>query len=158
MVEKRPIDRRREAAMSVEVGTDGDNSPITGMITIGSTLYIVKSSGIYELRLADEIDPQRVNPNIPNTQRRVLRLGSDSELVGKTLLTARQLFDPKFLQKDVDCDGAVSLSFDALKDLGSMAEILAEITEVQDKVFATKSRSKKLGFMSNGMVGSSGGA
>jgi hypothetical protein len=134
MTEKRSIDRRREAAMSVEVGADGDTSPITGMITIGGILHIVKSEGIYEIRLADEIDPQRVNPNIPNTQRRVLRLGSDSELVGRTLLTAKKLFDPKFVRPGVDCVGALSLAFEALKDLGSMSEIWAEIARAQEKV------------------------
>ena len=46
MIEKRPIDHRREAATSVEVGVDGDASPITGIIAIGGTLHVVKSAGI----------------------------------------------------------------------------------------------------------------
>jgi hypothetical protein len=58
---KTPIERRRESAMRMDVGGTDDASPITSMFAIGDHLHVVKEKSIYEVRLADDIDPQRTN-------------------------------------------------------------------------------------------------
>jgi hypothetical protein len=116
MTIKRPIDRQREAGGSMRIGTEDDGA-IKSMFPIGGVLHIIKERGIYVVKLADNIDPERTNPNIPNTQQRVLTYGSDSELVGLTLLTAKKLFNDKFLPKFFDPELALVLAFDSLKDL-----------------------------------------
>jgi hypothetical protein len=88
---KRPIDRRREAAVMMDVGAADDTGAIKEVFGIGGVLHIIKERGIYICKLADEIDPARTNPNIPNVQQRVLTYGTDSVLVRQTLLTAKKL-------------------------------------------------------------------
>jgi hypothetical protein len=122
MNEKRPIDRLRESAVRIEIGTADDSSSIAAMISIGDVLYIVKENGIYAVKLADSIDPERLNPHIPDTQQCILACGSASELVGRTLLTANSLFKKTYLPPTFNCEQAVMLSLDALKDIATMQE------------------------------------
>src|SRR4051812_42999973 len=112
---KRPIDHLRESALSMEVGES--DSPITGFVKIGGRLHIVTTRAIYRIMLADEIDPDRTNPDVPNSQQKVLDYGSDSEFVGKTLLTAKQLLDSGFLRQGFDTEAAMKFSFECVKEL-----------------------------------------
>ena len=109
MDEQERIKRLRESAISMEVGDANDRSAITGMMPIGGLLHIIKENGIYECKLADHIDPERTNPNVPNVQQKILSIGSSSDLTARTLLTAKSLFEPKFLLEDFDCAAAISL-------------------------------------------------
>jgi hypothetical protein len=54
MINKRPIARRRDGAMSLEVKAPDDDSEITEMIAFGDRLLCVKEKGIYEIKLADK--------------------------------------------------------------------------------------------------------
>ena len=119
---KRPIDRQREAGISMQIGTE-DDGDVKGMLAIGGIMHIIKERGIYAVKLADTIDPQRNNPNIPNTQQKVFACGSDSELVGRTLLTARTMFNKNYLPESFDNDRALAITFDALKELLGMGEV-----------------------------------
>lgn len=134
MSEKRPIDRLRESAGRMEIGATDDSSAITAMLSIGDILYCIKGNAIYAVKLADSIDPKRLNPSIPNTQQRVLSYGSESHLVGRTLLTAKRLFNATY-QPYLDCNQALILSFDAMNDIVAMQEEmnafqLSERTEI----------------------------
>jgi hypothetical protein len=126
MTTKRPIDRLRDSAVSIAIDPSDDNSAITCMIPIAGVMHIVKEKAIYAVKLADHIDPQRTNAQIPNTVQRVLARGSDSELVGRTLLTAKTLFDAKFLPKSIDHERALALAFEALKEFVSMLDAAAD--------------------------------
>jgi hypothetical protein len=61
MIDKRPIDRLRDGAISLEVKTPDDDSAISIMITVSDRLLVVKEKGIYEIKPADKIDPDRKN-------------------------------------------------------------------------------------------------
>jgi hypothetical protein len=97
MKSQRPIDVLRNSAKSGRIGGDGDDSAITEMIPIGDKLYIVKERGIYAMQLADQIDPQRTNAGIPDTQQKILPIGSDDPLVARTLMKAHTLFNPTLM-------------------------------------------------------------
>jgi hypothetical protein len=56
MIDKRPIDRLRDGAISLEVKTPDDDSAISIMITVGDRLLVVKEKGIYEIKPADKIE------------------------------------------------------------------------------------------------------
>ncbi|WP_439406395.1 hypothetical protein ACNJX9_33985 [Bradyrhizobium sp. DASA03076] len=129
---KRPIDHLRDSAMSMEVGSSG--SRITGMIKIGDRLHSVKTDSIYRVMLADEIDPGRTNINVPNSQQKVLDYSSDSPLVAKTLLTAKQLFEKGFLGPDFESAKAIELSFECLKNLAAMSDLATEFRRQDDDV------------------------
>jgi hypothetical protein len=113
---KRPIDQKHDAGGVMEIGTSDDQSAITTICPIGDDLYIVKERGIYEVKLADRIDPNRTNIAIPKTQQGVLNYGSDAPVVGRTLLTAKELFNPTYLPKNLDLSEALRLCFESLKD------------------------------------------
>ena len=95
MNKKRPIDRQREAAITMKVGDDEDSSPIKDFLSTENALYTIKGQGIYKVQLADDIDPERTNPNIPNLSQKVLSAGDDNEIVARILLTVQCLFDER---------------------------------------------------------------
>jgi hypothetical protein len=130
---KRPIDRIRDSALSMEVGEPGERSTITEMIKIADKLHIVTGLSIYRIMLADEIDPERTNPAVPNSQQKVLQYGSESPLVCKTLLTAKQLFGEgsPFANNSSD---VIRLSFECLKDLAALSDISQAFAEGEDSV------------------------
>jgi hypothetical protein len=125
MTNKKPIDREREAAASIKVGTEEDGA-IKAVFPIGNVLHVIKERAIYIVRLADDIDPGRTNKDMPNIQQKVLPYGSESKLVGQTLLTAKKLFNEKFLPKSFDHERALTFVFDALKDLVALQEIATD--------------------------------
>ena len=92
----------RNAARSGPIGAEGATA-IREMIPLGDTMYFVKERGIYAMQLADQIDPDRTNAALPDTQQRILRIGTDDPVVARTLLTANTLFKEAVL-------GAVSLT------------------------------------------------
>ena len=49
--QKRSIDRLRDGAGSLEIKTPDDDSAITGMISFGDNLLVVKEKGIYAIKL-----------------------------------------------------------------------------------------------------------
>ncbi len=145
MTKKRPIDIQRDSAGHLDVGTPDDESAITDVFSIGGSLYVIKEKGIYQVKLADEIDPKRTNPKVPNTHQRILAYGSDNEIVGHIFLTAKHLFDPAYLGRSFDHERALALTFDALKDLLAMHEILMSIEEAEARAKASYSASRGKG-------------
>ena len=109
--------------MKIGSPEDGD---VKGMLPLGKSMYIIKERAIYSVLLADAIDPGRTNPDIPHTQQRVLGYGSESQLVGRTLLTAKELFNESFLPKSFDRERALIVVLEALKDLADMMEMASE--------------------------------
>jgi hypothetical protein len=122
---KRPIDRVREAAAQMEIGDRDD--PSHGFLKMGDRLHVLKKRSIYQISLADEIDPERTNIHVPNTQQKVLHYGAATPFVGRTLLTARELFNSSHLTKEIDTDKCLTLIFDATKELALMADSIAAL-------------------------------
>ncbi len=116
MKSKRPIDVLRDSAGSMDIGLP-EEGPIEGFVTLEDRLLIIKEKAVYEHIFADAIDPGRTNEAIPNTQQRVLEIGSESPLVCHTLLTADTLFKPSHLQHVIDCEAAMSAAFRATVEL-----------------------------------------
>ncbi len=100
---------------------------------VDDQMHIIKERGVYRVTLADEIDPDRKNPRIPNTVQRVLRMGSDSELIGRTLLTAQNLFKTAYLPKEIDCDRGLSLTLAIAKNLVSMSVAADSLRDKEEK-------------------------
>ncbi len=94
MASKRPIDSKRDAAITLQVGGD-DKSAAKEFLSTRDALYVIKESGVFKIRLADDIDPGRTNPDIPNLSQQVLTEGYDNEIVARILLTAKTLFDER---------------------------------------------------------------
>ena len=129
----RPIDQMRNAARSGRIGADGDNSAIREMIPLGDTMYFVKERGVYAMQLADQIDPDRTNAALPDTQQRILRIGTDDPVVARTLLTANTLFKEAVLGADFPRQKGLRIVLDVLKDIVALAEMRAELETAEAK-------------------------
>jgi hypothetical protein len=117
----------------MEIGSSDDQSDITTMLSLGESLYVIKEGGIYIVKLPDQIDPTRTNASIPPVQQRIVSLGSESPLVGKTLLTAKELFSEQVLPKWFDCTRAILFSLEALKDLAAIQELKDSFVAAEDR-------------------------
>jgi hypothetical protein len=131
MAQKRAIDRLRESAGSMEIGS-ADDGPIS-LVGVGERLLIAMKTEVYEVKFADKVDPERTNPNIPNTKQKVLAIGVDSPLLGRTLLTAKVLFNKAYLPREL-CDAAMARAFDAAADLTAMQASLDRLTAEQSDI------------------------
>lgn len=120
----RPIDTLRDGAVSLEIKTPGDDSAILEMISTGDRLLVVKGKGIYEVKLADEVDPKRTNINVPNTIQRVLPYGADDSWVGAVLLTGHQLFSSSCSPSIVAGNSAFGLLLEIAEDIAGADQLV----------------------------------
>ena len=98
---------------------------------------MIKEHSIYEITMADAIDPGRTDPNVPNTQQRVLSYGSKDDIVARTLLTADALTRGRMLADDVPNDQIISLSFRALTHLAAMTDHTRAVGDQINAICAT---------------------
>jgi len=115
--ERRPIDQKRESGGQADIGSEADGA-IVEMFNLNDRLLIVKERAVYELILADSIDPNRENFDLPtNIQRLVLNCGTESELVCRSFLTAKRLFKEHYLLETIDSNKILGLSLELTKEL-----------------------------------------
>ena len=133
---KTPIDIKRASGGTVHIGTQEEGAVGT-MVGINGSLFIIKERAIYAVQEADQIDPQRTNIALPKfIPRPVLPEGSDSELVGKTLLTAVCLLKKgKFLWNQFDHEKALSLSLEVLTTMIAIRTGATEFEAAQRKAY-----------------------
>ena len=106
----------------MQIGRDGDG-PIGTVIDMQHSLYSIHEHAIYAMRLADQIDPQRTNLAVPNTQQKILSLGAKDPEVSRTYLTAYSLFKSMHLGPQFDERKAVQLAFDFLAIIAAMFDM-----------------------------------
>lgn len=131
MINKRPIARRRDGAMSLEVKAPDDDSAITEVIAFGDRSLCVKEKGIYEIKLADKIDPDRKNIQAPNTIQRVLPYGSNEPWIGSVLLTGHELLKKEILNEQVDVERAISLVLEVTQNIAGAKELMNVFRDTQ---------------------------
>jgi hypothetical protein len=144
---KAPIDLRRNSAGSMTVGLPEEGN-ITDLYTVGDDrLLMIKEEAVYEIKMADMIDPARLNPNIPNIQQRLLSEGSKSELVQSILITSGQLFDPSYL-RNLNCPKIRDIALSATEELISMGRIATRTNvEISDLISALEGQKLKDGLI-----------
>lgn len=107
----------------MEIRTPDDDSVISEMISTGERLLIVKGKGVYEVKLADQVDPERTNIATPNTVQRILPYGADDPWVGATLLTAHHLLKGSSAQAKVDGNEAFTLVLEIVEDISGAHQL-----------------------------------
>ena len=126
MEEKRLIDKIRESSGHTDIGSKEDGA-IMKMKNIGGRRLIIKERSIYEMIMADDIDPNRTNINLPSTiQKLIIDKGTDSEIVSRILLTAMTLFSPEYIIETVNCTKIISLSIDLLSEVSILEKEISE--------------------------------
>jgi hypothetical protein len=121
--EKRPIDRIRDGAGTIEIKTADDDSAITEMISCGDNLLVVKEKGIYTFKFADQIDPDRKNINTPNAIQKLLSYGSSDPWVGAVVLTGNELLKKETLREGIDTAQAMTLIIEIAQNISGAIEI-----------------------------------
>jgi len=92
MTQKPPIPSRDRGGR-FSINNPDDDTPIREMFELSGALLLITDKCTYQVRLADQIDPQRTNPKLPpNVQQKVFDHGVYSELLCRTLLQAKVLF------------------------------------------------------------------
>jgi hypothetical protein len=130
--QNRPIDRLRECGGSFDIKTPDDDSAISGMLTLGKRLLIIKEQGIYEFKSADQIDPERTNINTPNTIQQLLPYGSNQQWVGAVVLTGKDLLRKEVLETKIDTDNAMTLVLEIAQNIASAIELKNDVFSSQD--------------------------
>jgi hypothetical protein len=100
---RRPIDKIRESAGMLEIVDPEDPSGISEMLNISDDrLFVIKDRSVYEILLADNIDPDRTNPHIPNSYRKALNCGLSDEDFSRILMMVNHLCDESRLENHIE--------------------------------------------------------
>jgi hypothetical protein len=118
---KRPIDIFRDLAGSFSSANPEDGTAIKEMFTYSDFLLILTEKCTYKIQTADQIDPKRLNAGLPKViQQKLFDYGTESAVVGRTLLTAKVMFRKEFLPDSVDLERGIKSSFEALSEIAAM--------------------------------------
>jgi hypothetical protein len=123
----------RDRGGTFKIENPNDSTPISEMFTLADGLIFVTGKCTYKLQVADQIDPDRTNPELPhNIHQRLFDYGTESDLFRRTLLQSKVLFRKEFLS--IDIDRALQLGFNALCEMVALHEeadafVAAEQTE-----------------------------
>lgn len=129
---KRPIDQFREGAGYFDLKTPDDDSAISGMISLGGSLLVIKEQSIYEVKFADQIDPERKNINTPNTIQQILSYGSNHRWVGAVVLTGNNLLKSEILEKNIETEKAMTSVIEIAQNIASAIELTENISSSQE--------------------------
>ena len=129
--EKTEIDQIRDSAGSINLNTPDDESEISEMFSVNDRFLVIKGEGVYEIKLADQIDPERQNISTPNTIQKIIPFGTNYPWVGRILLTAHRLFKTDFLKDHINCDEMMVRTINIVKDISALYDLINKYNEEQ---------------------------
>lgn len=122
----RRIDRMRDSAGSTTIPPGHGN--IVAVKVINDRMYFLAERGLTSAVMADHIDPERTNPDIPLVVHRVeLSYGAEHRFIQRTVGAAFELIDPTYLPINVDQHAALMLAIEAATSLASVLDVAAEM-------------------------------
>jgi hypothetical protein len=128
---KHPFMPIRDAAGSFKLDDPSDGTPISDMLSLDGRLLLITEKSTYEVKLADQIDPERKNPNLPhNVRRKILDYGVNSGALQKTVLQANALFRDGFLK--IDIKSGMALAVEALEQYAAIERSTTEFEALQN--------------------------
>lgn len=129
---RRPIYKIRESAGSMEIRDPDDPSPISGFLQINNErLFVIKEKSVFEILMADSIDPDRINPDIPNTYRKVLTCGAGEESFWRILMLVDHLCNKDFLDNHVRRRFVIEKTLSLQSKLCAMKATIRKLEEEQ---------------------------
>lgn len=100
--------------------------------------------------MADDIDPNRTNIDLPNNMHKLIATqGSESEIIGRTILTAKRLFQKEFFSIDININNALELTLELMQELIVFDDEVQSYLELETRVIdeCEKRKSKKVSFV-----------
>lgn len=145
----------RDSAASFTLNNPDDGTPIKELLSLGKYLYLITEKCTYRVQLADQVDPARKNSALPPVfQQKLFDLGTDSELLRRTLMQAKVLFRKEFLC--IDPVRAMELTLEALTELAALHEVCESFASLEqaaiDKLGASPSKDRSQTVPSAGNV------
>jgi hypothetical protein len=107
------------------------------MVKAGGRLYAVMAHAIYLVQLAEQIDPDRKNPNLPHMSRKVMSYGADDEFVTRTIVTAHELTRNGLIRDGFPLDDFLQKILDATKILAEMRSAIDGFQKLRESIDAT---------------------
>lgn len=150
---RRPIDIKRDSAVSFSISEP--DGKIEEVLVIDDKMVIVSTKGVHQSELADEVDPDRTDFNLPQTiQQKIIGYGSETPFIAQTLVMARELFDNTHLGENFDRNRALSLTLRAAHEFAAAADILAsfeadQVVGIEELSTAVQGSSLNLPTMPN---------
>lgn len=131
MKDKIDINSIRNSGGKADIGTEEEGA-IVDMFNLGNKLILIKENAVYELVLADSIDPKRENPNLPlNTHKLLLKIGAHSAMFCRTFLTAKNLLREEFLLKTINTNKGLHLAFEIVQELQILSNEIDEFLKLE---------------------------
>jgi hypothetical protein len=90
----------RDGAFSIELGTDRE-STIQQMLTLDGNLYVFSTKKIFRVRTADDVDPDRANPDTRHSYQEIYPIGCNNSFVARSIVQAKQVFDGVILRPEL---------------------------------------------------------
>ena len=112
------------------------------MISLDDRLLVVKGKGIYEIKLADQVDPERTNIGVPNTIQRILPYGAQDSWIGAVVLTANHLLQSPCLPNDINGAEAFAVVLEIAEDIAGAHVLVEEYCDAEN--VATRSLDPKI--------------
>ena len=94
-------------------------------------LLVVKGKGIYEIKLADQVDPERTNIDVPNTIQRILPYGAEDPWIGAVVLTAYHLLQSQCLARDINGAEAFAVVREIAEDIAGAHEMVENYCDAE---------------------------
>jgi hypothetical protein len=147
----RPFMPVRDGAGFFDLDNPDDGTAIKETLSLKDRLLLVTEKCTYEVKLADQIDPNRTNPNLPhNVRRKVLDYGIGSEPLCRILLQAKALFREGFLPIDVGT--AMNLAVSALEQFAAPDRVAKDFESIElaatERFAQTKQQARSVGLPS----------
>lgn len=131
---KRPIDLQREGGAQASVP---DGKPIIRMFVFADRLFFMTPSSIFAAKLADEIDPERLNSAIPQVvQQEELAYGADDDLVRGTVSITDELLKngAPHLPEGFDIARSQALALETAQELAAISDEIRWLHSKQEEV------------------------
>ncbi len=131
---KRPIDFQREGGAQASVP---DGKPIVRMFVFADRLFFMTESSIFAAKLADEVDPERINHAIPQViQQEELAYGASDELIRGTISITDELLrsGTAHLPDGFDVVRCQALALQTAHELAAINDEIRWLQSKQDEV------------------------
>ena len=101
------------------------------MISTKDRLLMVKGKGVYEIKLADQVDPERTNIDVPNTIQRFLPYGAEDPWIGAVVLTADHLLQSQYLSRDINGAEAFAVVLEIAEDIAGAHQLVEKYCDAE---------------------------
>jgi hypothetical protein len=138
----------RDSAFSISLGDDQENA-IQEMLTLNERLYIFSTKKIFQVRTADDIDPDRLSSETRHSYQELYQVGCSNSFVARTIIQAKQILDGVVLRSELGKSNLLEVVWEATQLLLQCEnahfriynDVMTLLTQVDNVVEKSKSQT-----------------